>query len=108
VFLHKTNAIHAGYSTKKPFRIKTFVFLTLIALFLGVFAFIQARAESLLIYDFDKTPNACDNIRYAVAENLFIAVSQMGSSTERSQDLMFNYTANAGHPATVYNTFCKD
>ena len=44
MFSYKSNAIHTYETRRKPLKIRTFVFLTLIALLLGTFAFNQARA----------------------------------------------------------------
>jgi hypothetical protein len=44
MFPYKSNAFHAGYSTRKPIKLRWPLLLIAIALFLGMFAFNEARA----------------------------------------------------------------
>ena len=108
MFPHKTNAIHAGYSTKKPFRIKTFVFLASITLLLGVFAFTEARADSDAEY--------CGYIERQlelVISNLKLIDGAYAEETKfenlkQWDEIRALKTKKAAEWATVYNAMCKD
>ena len=115
MFPYKTNAFYAGYSTRKPLRIRTFVSLVLIALLLALFSHTSVKADSKY---FKNNYFDCFNIQSSVSSNLKYVAQTEGEVVTALKELnqtelravtkeMDVYLRRATQFATIYNAFCK-
>ena len=115
MFPHISNAFNASHANEKYLKLRSLIYLVLIILLLSAFPFSEARATDYLdLYDLDKNPKACDEMRAAIFDRLRIYqmnFNEWVNNTKWADEApaeMDRHLARASHFATIYNTFCKE